>query len=171
MDYEDEDYNEEEDYNEYEDEYEDEYEKEDNIEMKGEVNAFERTGIRNDFNMLDVENLDKKSKLKKTPLERFYESVNGICQQLLERNKLVEGDIRIILENIGQLDKPEYKNATAYILGYLTFKDSNKDGTINKKFLDNLEKKVLPTLEDRSVTIPDVIRYTRLWMNLEGVEK
>ena len=165
MDYEDEDYNEEEDYNEYEDEYEDEYEKEDNIEMKGEVNAFERTGIRNDFNMLDVENLDKKSKLKKTPLERFYESVNGICQQLLERNKLVEGDIRIILENIGQLDKPEYKNATAYILGYIVSGGGNK---INKKkLLDAID--LLEYLEDKSIQAPDIIRYSRLWINLNKI--
>ena len=85
------------------DNYDEDYEKEDIIQE--EVNAFERVGGRNNFDLLDTENIDKKNKLKKTPLERFYETVNGVSQKLLEENKLSEGDIKIILQTIGLLDK------------------------------------------------------------------
>jgi hypothetical protein len=154
-------YEEDNEYNEY-NQYEEDYENEDNIQMEGEVNAFERVGLRNDFNMIDLENLDKKNKLKKTPLERFYETTNAICQQLFDKNKLSEIDIKNILENIGKIDKPEYKNATGYILGYIVSNGGNK--IIKKKLLDSED--ILDNLEDKSVQIPDIIRYSRLWMNL-----
>ena len=76
----------------------------------------------NQFDEEDYEketNLDKKNKLKKTPLERFYETVNAISRQLLELHKISDGDIKFILENIARLYQPDYKNATGYILGYI----------------------------------------------------
>ena len=162
MDYEEDEYNE---YNEYENQFEEEGENEnENIGMGPEVNAFERMGVRNDFNMPFMDNLDKKNKLKKTPLERFYESVNAICQKLLDKNKLSQGDIKFILESIGKIDKPEYKNATGYILGYIVSGGGNK---INKKKLLEAIDLSSDFLEDKSVQAPDIIRYSRLWINLK----
>jgi len=157
-DYEEDEYNE---YNEYENQFEEETE---NIGMEAEVNAFERMGVRTEFNMPFMDNLDKKNKLKKTPLERFYESVNGISLQLLEKNKLSQGDVTYILESIVKLDKPEYKNATGYILGYIVSGGGNK---INKKKLLEVIELLTDFLEDKSVQAPDIIRYSRLWINLK----
>ena len=153
----------EDEYDEYNNQFDEEdYEKETNIATEGEVNAFERVGRRNDFDLLDIQNLDKKNKLKKTPLERFYETVNAISRQLLELHKISDGDIKFILENIARLDKPEYKNATGYILGYIVSGGGNK---INKKkLLEVLD--ILDYLDDKSVQAPDIIRYSRLWINL-----
>ena len=147
------------------DNYDEDYEKEDIIQE--EVNAFERVGGRNNFDLLDTENIDKKNKLKKTPLERFYETVNGVSQKLLEENKLSEGDIKIILQTIGLLDKPEYKNATGYILGYIV--SGGGLSNINKTKLFGAIELVENVLEDKSVQPPDIIRYARLWMNLNKI--
>lgn len=162
MDYYNEEDNEYDDYNDYDEE------KEDNIEMQGEVNAFERVGIgrRNEFDFIDIDNLDKKNKLKKTPLERFYETVNHICDKLKEKNILAEGDIRLILDNIGNLDKPEYKNATGYILGYIV----SRGDKITKQKIFKASDILQDFLEDNSVQIPDIIRYSRLWLNLNKIK-
>jgi len=161
MDYEEDEYNEYNEYNEYENEFEEEGE---NIGMEAEVNAFERMGVRTEFNMPFMDNLDKKNKLKKTPLERFYESVNAICLQLLEKNKLSQGEVTFILESIIKLDKPEYKNASGYILGYIVSEGGNK---INKNKLLEAIDLTTDFLEDKSLQAPDIIRYSRLWINLK----
>ena len=57
------------DYNDYEEEHVQEF--------RVERNAFERAGIRNDIDV-EIEDIEKKSRTKKTPLERFVESVNAI---------------------------------------------------------------------------------------------
>ena len=136
--------------------------------MKPERNVSERVSDSFDTDIFQNVKDKRKKRMSQTGQENLREYVDAISRRSFD---LPENEISFLKQVVDVINKPEHKNPTAYILGYLTFKDSNKDGTINKKFLDNLEKKVLPTLEDRSVTIPDVIRYTRLWMNLEGVEK
>ena len=144
------------DYNDYEEEHVQEF--------RDERNAFERAGIRNDIDV-EIEDIEKKSRTKKTPLERFVESVNAISLDLINReNILDENDRKYILESIKNVDKPEYKNATGYIFGYIVTNGGNQ---INKLKLSKLVSLIQKNLiSDNSLQPPDIIRYARLWQNM-----
>ncbi len=142
------------------------YEEEDYVheqEFGQERNVFERVGIRNDLIDIDIDK--KKSRTQKTPIERFVENVNAIALDLMNSlNIISEGDIKIILESIRLIENPEYKNPSAYILGYIATNGGNK---IEKRSLkETFEIIEEGKIEDSSVTQPDVIRYCRLWLNL-----
>lgn len=133
-------------------------------EFRDERNAFERAGIRNDVD-IDIEDIEKKSRTKKSPLERFIESVNAISLDLIAReNILDETDKKILLENIKNLEKPEYKNATGYIFGYIVTNGGNEIDRLKLSKLVSIIQKNL--IEDTSVQAPDIIRYGRLWQNI-----
>jgi hypothetical protein len=149
----------------FDDDYDYDYDDPDK-ELREERNVFERVGFRDDIDELDYFNMDeKKSRTKKTPLERFVESVNGITLDLMSKDILRDGDRKIILQNIQKIDRPAYKNPTGYILGYIV---TGGGGDINKIQLSrmvNLIQKEL--LEDKSVQPPDILRYARLWQNIK----
>ena len=72
-----------------------------------------------------------------------------------------EYDKDLIMSNIKNLDKPEYKNPLGYILGYYA---SKYDKTMEMIF-DSLD-----TINGMSaeypvfkINKPDIIRYARLW--------
>jgi len=149
----------------YEDEY---YEEDDNMEnrFEHERNVYERVGFRGDINLVDInqEGLDKK-KSQKTPLERFIESVNAITLSLInDKNVLSYDDLKIILESINLINKPEYKNPTGYILGYMVSNGGFK--MVGEKIFDIFD--LLEFLEDKSVKPEDIIRYARLWLKIKG---
>jgi hypothetical protein len=108
-----------EDYEEYNDDYNENVEN-----MFGqERNVYERVGMRGDINVdIDMIGMEKK-KSQKTPLERFIESVNAISLNLISTENIIDQiDRKILLESIKNLEKPEYKNATGYIFGYIVTK-------------------------------------------------
>lgn len=155
MDYFDEDY-------EDQDEYVEDVEEENRF--QAEVNVFERVNRRDNIDIdIDIGIGPKKNRTQETPIERFVKFVNAIALELTNENHLSENDVRYILEKIRVINKPEYKNPTAYILGYIA---TNYGGNqINKDKLIECFN-LLDKLADKSVTQPDVIRYARLWMNL-----
>ena len=135
--------------------------------LKPERNVRERVGGGIDTDVFKNVEDKRKKRMTQSGEENLKEYVEAIARNSFDFN---EDEISFLKQVVDILNKPEHKNPTAYILGYMTYQNSNKDGTLNKKFLENLEKKTLPRLEDQSIKIPDVIRYARLWMNLEGVE-
>ena len=132
-------------------------EKEDENIFGNEYNVFERTNSYVDY--------DKNSKKTQDPVERLKININAISMDLMKYdNNITYEDIEIMTYNVNKLNKPEYKNATAYVLGYLaTRKNSRK---LNKKIIYEVFDKCLPNIQDSSVKKPDVIRYARLWLNL-----
>lgn len=126
--------------------------------------AFDRVGIRTfDFETYGLENTDKK---KKTPLQRFLEQLNAICIDLIEKNIISDYDKTNILETLNNISRPEYKNASAYILGYIATNGGNE--LTVKRF--NSTTKLLKFFEDTSVDLPAIVRYSRLWINLKKIK-
>lgn len=94
----------------------------------------------------------------------FKETVNAIAQQLREDGfRLSNDDIVQLIETVEQLENPQYKNPTAYLLGYIA---SNGGRDINKKTVNHVFNNLLKTVTDKSVKQEDVLRYSRLWYNL-----
>ena len=94
----------------------------------------------------------------------FKETVNAIAQQLREDGfRLSNDNIIQIIETVDQLENPQYKNPTAYLLGYIA---SNGGIEINKKSVNHVFTNILKTVSDKSVKSEDVLRYARLWYNL-----
>lgn len=119
----------------------------DEFERRPERDAFERVG------MYGIE-----------PTERFYRIAEAIVLDLNENvipSPFSAKDIEKIKVTI--IPKYEYKNPTAYVLGYL---GSSKKLGIKKSSIENVFKNILPYVEDKSVTKPDVVRYSILWDNL-----
>ncbi len=128
-------------------------------EEKAERNVFERVGF-DDF-MFGVSEQDVKLR---DPETMFKIKVNAISLQIMnDTNALNKADIKILLSKISSLQYIQYKNATAYILGYIATDGGKK---LTKKNVDNVFSTVLPTVADKSVKEPDIIRYSRLWLSI-----
>lgn len=101
--------------------------------------------------------------------DQFYKVVNATFMELINLNiEFIRIDsLTDILDNIYNLNKPGYKNAPAYILGYYA---SNGGRDITKKSVDliwkNLNQITLLSTKypNFSIKKPDVIRYARLWL-------
>ena len=103
--------------------------------------------------------------------EQFYKVVNATFMELLNMNTgfIHIDDLSDILENIYTLDRPGYKNAPSYILGYY----ASKGGTeITKKSVDLIFKNlnqvtmISTSYPNFSIKKQDVIRYARLWLSI-----
>jgi hypothetical protein len=145
-------------------------EDEDTIRLESTFKDFERANIRgidvqNYIDMLDT----RRNKAFLSDIENFVINVNNIGKELVDNNILINDDIEILLNNIIKLDKPQYKNATAYILGYIATDRGRELTQENFKKAYNLIKKTKKhkyTVEDTSVQTPDIVRYARLWLKL-----
>ena len=104
-------------------------------------------------------------KILLNPVDKFRIKVNAVARNLSEWDSiyLSNGAIRMILEKVLQLQDVEYKNATAYVLGYVATEGGQKLTSKGFKWVVN---KLLPHVEDKSVLEPDIIRYARLWENI-----
>jgi hypothetical protein len=70
---------------------------------------------------------------------------------------------------MSKLNKPQYKNATAYILGYIASNGGHnitKDKIKKSLGLIRFNKKDIYTVQDKSIDCAAVIRYVRLWQNI-----
>lgn len=164
----------------------------DNIEMQGGYKDLERTSRReididSYINMFGDKN---RTKLFRSDIEIFVYDVVRISKELIDINIISYKDQDIILESMGILNRPEFKNATAYILGYIVsqggFKMSKdhyyialtligkniKDEKIKKISNENIRSKIYSLklkkykVEDHSIESPDIVRYGRLWLNI-----
>lgn len=99
------------------------------------------------------------------PLDRFKLKVNAISYNLKESNvPISKDDISVMLDKANNLDKVKYKNPSAYILGYLA---SSGGRNITRESV-NKTSKYIPLLLEGSVLPPDIVRYARLWANLNS---
>lgn len=107
----------------------------------------------------------KLNKISLQPQERFMLQVNAVYNSLSEKGviSLIDGQIDIILNHIENIPNAEYKNPTAYILGYIASMDSTTT-KLNRKNVENVLRNILPKLDtESSITEPDILRYARLW--------
>jgi hypothetical protein len=136
--------------------------------MESEINAHLRTAPGDVFiNVLrGIKFKDKNS------IEQFYTLVDAIFGKLLEKEIyfITEYTRKDIIDSISKVNKPGYKNAVAYILGYYTLDET---GHINKDNIDMVFKQ-LPSINLLSFESPifkvnkmDIIRYGRLWEKLK----
>jgi len=119
----------------------------DDIEFRPERDVFDRVGM-----------------FGSEPTERFYKVAEAISLDLNERvtpSPFSDRDLELI--KVTNVPFYEFKNPTAYVLGYL---GSSKKRGITKSSIDYVFKNILPKIEDTSVKKPDVIRYSRLWETL-----
>jgi hypothetical protein len=146
----------------------------DDIEMKGSYNDRERTsniGPDLETYIMDLGG-SISTKLFKSDIERFVIDIDSITRELIENNILSSGNLKILLDNMINLDKPQYKNATAYILGYIA-SDGGREIT-EKSYKNALQLTVKRKgknnyiMSDTSVQSPDIIRYAVLWTNIKN---
>ena len=103
-----------------------------------------------------------------TPLGRFCLHVDAVARHLKGKwQGMKESDIQTLLEVSQRLPRVGYKNATAFVLGYIASHGGQRQITklsLEKAFryykLMSTEKK------DLSIKKPDIIRYARLWVDL-----
>jgi len=124
-----------------------------------EENAFERVGVSGKLSEL-LSTTDEKENV--TPEDRFLKAVDAIARGLNTDNfQISQVDINTMLEKSTEITNLKFKNATAYVLGYLA-SDGGKNLNVEKvKFVID---KILPTIDKSSGIEPeDVIRYARFW--------
>jgi len=138
------------------------------IETQAQYNDYERTGIPG-FIDIDqyIDSLGKRNKLFMSDIEKFVKSVFFISNELKEEGILGSEEVTDILNNISKLNKPGYKNATAYVIGYLV-SDKGKDFTP-----ENLEKYlnmgiINSYIESEGLDCSVIIRYGRLWTTINN---
>jgi hypothetical protein len=147
------------------DDYENDYENEFN--MEAEVNAHLRTSpgdiLTNTLRIFKFKdkNLD----------EQFITLVDAAYEKLREHNFLFINNYakEQILNGVDKLNKPGYKNAVAFILGFFA---SNYGSNLTEENVQSIFN-ILPAINKLSNEFPifkvnkaDVIRYARLWKNL-----
>ena len=128
------------------------------------IKAFQQAGLAPlGFGTMDIR--DKFGMSTKFDAKgHFKETVNAIAHQLREEKiRLSNDDINQLIQMVDNLKDPQYKNPTAYLLGYI---GSNGGQNINKQNISYVFTNVLKAVSDKSVKREDVIRYTRLWFNL-----
>ena len=111
--------------------------------------------------------IDGKPLKLQTPLGRFCLRVDAIARNIGEMCtfSVPENDIQILLAKSQELPRVEYKNPTAFVLGYLATRGGTRD--INKRSLAqtwNCYRKTNADKKDESIREPDIIRYARLWI-------
>lgn len=158
------------DDNDYDSNYDDEdldWTVEDDTEQdvyKDEMGAFSRVGLPGAVIGGLVGPDGKIDRTMQDPLERFQIQTDAIARNLMEQNiNINEKDIQIMLEKAPLLKYVNFKNANAYVAGYIA---SNGGKEITKKSFEYTVKNVLPNLLEGSVQPPDVLRYARLYLNL-----
>jgi len=141
-------------------------------EMMAEIGAYERAGTSGRLNMTLIQGgtlgeLQKKAmKELATPEDRFQLYVDAISRKLNGDNimNVSQTEIDAMLDAMPMVPNIQYKNPTAYILGFLATAGGRK---ISVSKIKTIIEEVLPQLPESGVEAPDVVRYARLWMNVK----
>jgi hypothetical protein len=133
----------------------------DETEFRHGINAYQQAGFTAlGLGTVDVLGINKRFDSK----IHFKETVNAIAQQLREeRIRITNEDINQLIEMADYINDPQYKNPTAYVLGYIA---SEGGRNIDKRNINNIFNNVLSEVSDKSVKQEDILRYTRLWYNI-----
>lgn len=136
--------------------------REDNDKYEAEFNAHERVFFGSD--LIGTTAKTKMEQATQDPLERFRRNVNAIARNMSKFGYVIdEHSIQQMIEKADKLELIEYKNPTAYILGYLVL----DHGKISNELFTKVVTRLLPHLtEQASVLKPDIIRYAVLWNKL-----
>lgn len=131
------------------------------------VNAYGRTGrgtgmmktVVGDGKMADIQRMVDMS----NPEEKFKIILDAVARMMIESYniQLSEANLDEILTRVSSVRKIQHKNPTAFVLGYIATR-----GGKNMKNVRNTIENILPLLEDSSITGPDVVRYSNLWMSI-----
>ena len=114
---------------------------------------YERVGMR----------YTKSTSLKNiaNPIEAFRIRVSGAFIKLKARGGMSEADLALLIEPITVLPNIKFKNAQAYVLGYIA---SNKGkGTTKQAFQKACDIMYLINEKDIIVSEPDILRYAVFW--------
>ena len=124
-------------------------------ELIAERKAFERVGI-------------SMASTAKTPKENFRMVVSSIFYKLQTQLRFTDNDLTNILEPIDKIQKIQYKNHNAYILGYFVSQGGrdNLKLTNPRTIIQRLEI-AESALEDPSITRADIIRYSVFWNEIK----
>lgn len=140
----------------------------DEFELEPEMGAYDRVAVTNLTGNAPKTRLEKAAQ---EPLEKFIQSVEAICLDIRNDGiNITNGDILEMIETASYLEHVEHKNPSAYILGFLATEGGKKllqteDG--KKELYLKIIKKALPLIDSEASVFPeDVIRYSRLWLQL-----
>lgn len=140
-----------------------------------EVNVYDRVGMPGVADVLsnvilsgdNLSDLQRKiNKMVQDPMDRFMVYVDAISRNISSAEKgivLDNNDIIRMLKNAKKIKNVQYKNPSAYILGYLASEGGKE---MKKENVANVIKKGIPLVREGNVEPPDVVRYARYWMNL-----
>jgi hypothetical protein len=151
----------------------DDYEDEDVDEIIPEMGFFDRVGFSGLTGNAPKTRLEKASQ---EPLEKFQQSVEAIALNINDKIVITNEDIKKMVETASYLEHVEHKNPSAYILGFLATEGGKKFPpelipklTVEK--YNEIIKKVLPLIDSEASVFPeDVIRYSRLWLQLYSIQ-
>ena len=138
--------------------------------MEDEYGARDRTAP---IDLFSTAMRDVKFKYKNSD-ERFKTLVEAMIDKFRNENitSFSGDDIEKIFDSINNLNKPGYKNATAFILGYL-FRKNNMTKRAFKGIQGILNDasylEIIKSYPMHRVTGADVIRYARLHQTLNSI--
>ena len=119
--------------------------------------AFERTGFIHHLLTSDYQT-------GMTDSQRFAKRLNVYLQQYRE-DLFTDSQITFLLDKIETIKDIRFKNPLAYALGYFIV-DINRAGIkyINTNKFKKIKKQV--NEQNEIVSLPDIIRYARMWQTL-----
>ena len=134
------------------------------IEFRDEFGAYLRAG-GGDSGCLDADG--NFNKTIQDPVVKFKCYVDIISRKLIVNDiRIEERDITQMIAQVEKLQYINFKNPSAYILGYIA---SSGGRNISESNVNYCFTKVLPLVElEAGLQRPDIIRYARLWINLMG---
>jgi hypothetical protein len=135
------------------------YEDNANTNFQNEMGAYSRAGGGINIGLVGADGKIDQSIID--PLDRFKIIVDAKARMLTDTPYITELDINVLLENANNLKYVNYKNSTAYVLGYIVSKGGRE---IEITHFNDIIKQILPIFHDDSIKPPDIIRYSRLWI-------
>jgi hypothetical protein len=129
-----------------------------------EYNVYDRVGGYNQANVLGELGTTEGDVDLRDPVQRFTQFTKTVAEEMMQQGiiGLKRPDIRYIINQIKYMINVQYKNPTAFVLGFWVVK---RNGTIDH---DKITK-LIPSLN--SLTYPvknyDVIRYANLWLTTD----
>jgi len=133
--------------------------------LRPEIGAYNRVGMAGDMIGIITGPDGKINREMLDPLQIFQIQVDAVSRHLKDqkiKKPLDERDIQKMIEKSNVLPHINYKNPTAYVLGYIA---SNGGSRITQEQFNN-SSKLLEYVYDTSVLEPDILRYARLWMTI-----
>ena len=123
------------------------------------MKAFERIGFQN-----ILLSGDRKTGII-SDQERFAEKVNVYLQKY--RDELFsDSQLSFLIEKINSIKNVRFKNPLGYVLGYYVNDISN----IGSKYINKTKFKKIKKIvkaESEVISLPDIIRYARMWSKIE----